>query len=90
MRGDLDNAFLNTGAKIAFIITDYFKAAGSNAETEMNQGRIMIDACKAAGCEFVVYSSCADIENFNENVHHVKSKLPIENYLKGIPKPPSL
>ncbi len=61
-----------SGAKIAFIVTDCFKAAGSNTETEFNQGKIMIDACKAAGCEFAVYMS-----NLLTRTCHIKSKLPV-------------
>lgn len=32
----------------------------------------MVDACKAAGCEFVIYSSCCDPEYFSDKVKHIK------------------
>ena len=38
-RADLDRAFRETGAKKVFVITDYFRAAKSNADTEFRQSR---------------------------------------------------
>ena len=43
---------------------------------------MMVDICKKSGCEFVVLSSVADLEHFNDKVHHIKGKIAIENYLK--------
>ena len=82
-RKDLDAAFKRSGAKLAFIITDYFLAARCSQSLEIAQGKKMIDACKAAGCNFVVYSSAADAERYNAKVKHIKGKVEIENYLKS-------
>jgi nucleoside-diphosphate-sugar epimerase len=62
------------GAKKAFIITDYFLAARSSQAREVEQGKMMVDACKKAGCEFVVYSSACDPEFMSDKVLHVKGK----------------
>ena len=51
LRADLDSAFKQTGAKKVFVITDYFRAAKSNAALEFQQGRDALDAAKAAGVD---------------------------------------
>ena len=44
IRADWDRAFQVTGAKKAFVITDYFRAAKCDADLECRQGRDAIDA----------------------------------------------
>eukprot|EP01035_Chromulina_nebulosa_P034944 gene34944-46948_t len=67
-RADLDAAFASSGAKIAFLITDFFLAAKSKQALEIEQGKIQVDACKAAGCEYVIYSSAGDADKMNDKV----------------------
>lgn len=80
-RADLDAAFASSGAKIAFLITDFFLAAKSKQALEIEQGKIQVDACKAAGCEYVLYSSAGDADKMNDKVKHIKGKLVVEQYL---------
>ena len=65
IRADLDRAFAETGAKKVFVITDYFRAAKSNADVEFRQGRDAIDATKAAGVDHLIFMSVADAELFD-------------------------
>ncbi len=87
VRADLDRAFAETGAKKVFVITDYFKAAKSNADVEFRQGRDAIDAAKAAGADHVIFMSVADAEFFDAQTKHLKAKVSLEKYLResGVP-----
>lgn len=87
IRSDLDKAFKETGAKKAFVITDYFGAAKSNADLEYRQGQDAIDAAKAAGVDHLIFMSVADAEFFNEHVKHLKAKVALEKYVResGVP-----
>jgi uncharacterized protein YbjT (DUF2867 family) len=87
LREDLDRAFKQTAAQKVFVITDYFKAAKSNADLEYKQGRNAIDAAKAAGVDHLIFMSVADAEFFNEHVKHLKAKVALEKYLResGVP-----
>ena len=86
-RTDLDRAFAQTGAKKVFVITDYFRAAKSNADVEFRQGRDAIDAAKAAGVNHLIFMSVADAECFDEHTKHMKAKVELEKYLRqsGVP-----
>lgn len=86
-RADLDRALLETGAKKLFVLTDYFAAAKSNSQLEIQQGKNAIDAAKAAGVEHLVFMSVADAELMDAKVKHIKTKVEIEAYLKasGVP-----
>jgi len=87
LRKDLDRAFAETGAKKVFVITDYFRAAKSNADLEFRQGRDAIDAAKAAGVNHLIFMSVADAECFDEHTKHMKAKVKLEKYLResGVP-----
>ena len=87
LRKDLDRAFTETGAKKVFVITDYFRAAKSNADLEFRQGRDAIDAAKAAGVDHLIFMSVADAECFDEHTKHMKAKVKLEKYLResGVP-----
>jgi len=87
LRADLDRAFAQTGAKIVFVITDYFGAARKSADLEFAQGRSAIDAARAAGVQHLVFMSVADAEMFDHHVRHVHAKLALEKYLieAGVP-----
>jgi uncharacterized protein YbjT (DUF2867 family) len=84
---DLDRAFEQSCAKKVFVITDYFRAAKSNADTEFRQGSDAINAAKKAGVDHLIFMSVADAELFNENVKHLKAKVALEKYLResGVP-----
>ena len=87
VRSDLEYAFETTGAKKVFAITDYFGAARSNGDLEIDHGKIAIDVAKAKGIEHFIFVSVVDAEHFNNHVRHIKTKLVIEDYLRqsGIP-----
>jgi len=87
IRADLDRAFKETGAKKVFVITDYFKAAKSDADVEFQQGRDAIDAAKAAGVDHLIFMSVADAECFDKHTKHMKAKVELEKYLRqsGVP-----
>lgn len=82
VRGDLDRAFLETGAKKVFSITDYFGAAKSRSNTEIQHGKNAIDAAKSANVDHFIFVSVTDAEFFNEHVTHIKTKVVIEDYLR--------
>jgi uncharacterized protein YbjT (DUF2867 family) len=87
IRADVDRAFKETGAKKVFVITDYFRAAKSNAAVELQQGRDAIDAAKAAGVDHLIFMSVADAECFDKHTKHLKAKVKLEKYLRqsGVP-----
>ena len=83
VRTDLDRAFAESGAKKVFVITDYFRAAKSNADVEFRQGRDAIDAAKAAGVDHLIFMSVADAECFDAQTKHLKAKVALEEYVRG-------
>lgn len=87
LREDLDRALAESGARKVFVITDYFAAAGKDAEVEYRQGRDAIDAARAAGVDHLIFMSVADAEFFDEHVTHLKAKVALEKYLResGVP-----
>lgn len=87
LREDLDRAFVQTGARKVFVITDYFAAAKKSADLEFEQGRSAIDAAKAAGVDHLVFMSVADAELFDQHVKHLHAKVALERYLResGVP-----
>jgi uncharacterized protein YbjT (DUF2867 family) len=82
-RQDLDRAFLETGAKKLFAITDYFGAAKSNSDKEIAHGKSAIDAARVAEVDHLIFMSVADAELMDERVKHIKTKAVIEAYLKA-------
>lgn len=86
-RKDLDRALKESCAKKVFSITDYFGAAKSDGDVEIEHGKVAIDAAKQQGVEHFIFVSVVDAENFNDHVKHIKSKLKIEEYLRksGLP-----
>ncbi len=87
IRADLDKAFQETGAKKVFVITDYFGAAKSNADSEYRHGKDAVDAAKAARIDHLIFMSVADAQFFNEHVKHLKAKVALEKYVQesGVP-----
>ena len=86
-RSGLEYAFEKTGAKKVFAITDYFGAAQSRGDLEIEHGRTAIDVAKVNCVEHFIFVSVVDAENFNEHVRHIKTKIAIEDYLRqsGVP-----
>jgi len=86
-RSEIERALTETGAKKVFSITDYFLAAKSNPDIEIQHGKSAIDAAKAAKIDHFVFVSVVDAELFNEHVTHIKTKIEIEDYLRksGLP-----
>ena len=76
-------AFKSTGAKLAFLITDFFLSAKGKTELEITQGKLQVDVAKAAGVEFVIYSSAGDSEKMGTKVKHLVGKVVVEDYLKS-------
>lgn len=86
-RADLDRALKDTGARKVFAITDYFGAAKSKPDIEIQYGKNAVDAAKAAKVDHFIFVSVADAEHFNDDVKHIKTKVVIEDYLRksGVP-----
>lgn len=86
-RNGLEYAFETTGAKKVLAITDYFGAARSNGDLEIEHGKTAIDVAKEKGVEHFIFVSVVDAEYFNHHVRHIKTKLVIEDYLRqsGMP-----
>ena len=76
-----------SGAKLLLFITDFFKAAKNNADTEEAHGKHAVDAAKAAGVQHTIFVSVADAEKFPRACTHLLAKPRIEAYLRasGIP-----
>ena len=73
-RSEIERALTETGAKKVFSITDYFLAAKSNPDIEIQHGKSAIDAAKAAKVDHFVFVSVVDAELFNEHVTHIKTR----------------
>lgn len=86
-KSEIERALTETGAKKIFSITDYFGAAKSKAQIEIQHGKNAIDAAKATGVDQFIFVSVVDAELFNEHVTHIKTKVVIEDYLRnsGLP-----
>ena len=80
-------AFVASGAKKVFVVTDFFSAAGKSAEGELAQGCAAIDAAKATGVDHLIFISVADAEFFDEHVTNLKAKVQLEAYVRasGVP-----
>ena len=86
-RKDLKNAIEQSSIKKIFSITDYFGAAKSKGDVEIEHGKIAVDVAKAANVDHFIFVSVVDAEVFNEHVRHIKTKLAIEDYVRksGLP-----
>ncbi len=82
VKKDLDRAIAETGVDKIFSITDYFGAAKSNADVEIQHGINAINAAKDATIDHFIFVSVADAEYFNEHVRHIKTKMILEDYLQ--------
>ena len=84
---EMPKALQVSGAKLLLFITDFFKAAKNNADTEEAHGKHAVDAAKAAGIQHTIFVSVADAEKFPRACTHLLAKPRIEAYLRasGIP-----
>ena len=84
---EMPKALQVSGAKLLLFITDFFKAAKNNADTEEAHGKHAVDAAKAAGVQHTIFVSVADAEKFPRACTHLLAKPRIEAYLRasGIP-----
>lgn len=84
---DIERAIKASGAKQLVFLTDFYSAAKGSAAKEEEQGKLIVDAVKAAGCiEFTVFISVADVEacaKHRPKAMHMRPKGTIEAYLKA-------
>lgn len=82
----MERAF--AGAWGAFLVTSFWDpAAGLAHDTDLVQGKIMVDAAVAAGVKFIVWSSLHDINAMSGGkleVPHFTSKNKVEQYIKSV------
>lgn len=82
VRGDYDDSASLAAAMRdawgAFLVTDWWE---HGVEREIEHGRILIDAARAAGVEYVVFTSVANADR-DTGVPHFDSKYEIEQYLR--------
>ena len=82
-RADVDRAIKESGATKLVFLTDYVLAAKENPKLEAEQGKMMVDAAKAAGVEHAIFLSIADAQLFGPKAKHAHAKVEIEEYLKA-------
>jgi uncharacterized protein YbjT (DUF2867 family) len=82
----MERAF--TGAWGAFLVTSFWDpAAGLAHDTDLVQGKIMVDAAVAAGLKFAVWSSLHDIEAISGGrlkAPHFTLKNKVEQYIRSV------
>ena len=86
VREDVERAVRESGAKQLVFITDFFGAAKAKMATEEQQGKMIVDAIKASGVEYVVFISVHDIEAYAKHrpkALHILPKGAVEAYLRA-------
>jgi uncharacterized protein YbjT (DUF2867 family) len=82
----MERAF--AGAWGAYLVTNFWDpAAGLAPDTDLVQGKTMVDAAVAAGVKFVVWSSLHDIEAISGGkleVPHFTFKNKVEQYIRSV------
>jgi len=82
----MERAF--AGAWGAYLVTNFWDpAAGLAHDTDLVQGKTMVDTAVAAGVKFVVWSSLHDIEAISGGkleVPHYTNKNKVEQYIRSI------
>lgn len=90
LRGDMDNpADLNSAMKGVYgvySVQDYWTLG---PRREVQQGKNMADAARAADVEHFVYSSCGGVER-NSGITHWETKWEIENYIRKLGLPATM
>ena len=82
-RADVDRAIKESGATKLVFLTDYVLAAKENPKLEAEQGKMMVDAAKAAGVDHAIFLSIADAQLLGPKAYHAHAKLAIEAHLKA-------
>ncbi|KAJ7681844.1 NAD(P)-binding protein [Mycena polygramma] len=86
-RAEVFKAFV--GADFAFLVTNFWEHL--NKERETNEGRLLVDAAKAAGVSRIVWSGLPFTSKLTSgryvNIHHFDSKALVTEYARtaGIP-----
>lgn len=62
VRADVDRAIRESGATAIVLMTDFFLAAKSKKAVEAAQGKMMVDAAKAAGIAHTIFLSVGDAD----------------------------
>lgn len=84
-----DTARAVKGAHTVFFVTNYWESM--SRETEVGQGKMVTDACKAAGVKHIIFSSLVDVTEVTKgrlsHVAHFDGKAEIERYIResGVP-----
>ncbi|KAH7071393.1 hypothetical protein BKA63DRAFT_419387 [Paraphoma chrysanthemicola] len=75
-----------TGSTAVFGVTNYWEKA--SLEHEVQQGRNLTDACKAAGVANLIWSTLPYVSKITNgklhNLHHFDSKAMVEEYIKQV------
>jgi uncharacterized protein YbjT (DUF2867 family) len=72
------------GAHTVFLVTNFWESMSS--EVEINQGKAVVDASKAAGVQHIIFSSLINVTKASSgrlpNVSHFDGKAAIEEYIR--------
>lgn len=77
------------GAHTVFLVTNYWES--KSAKVEVNQGKAVTDASKAAGVKHIIFSSLIHASKASKgrlsHIQHFDSKADIETYIRdsGVP-----
>ncbi|KAI5456743.1 hypothetical protein BGZ63DRAFT_495985 [Mariannaea sp. PMI_226] len=77
------------GAHTVFLVTNFWEKG--SADSEINQGKAVTDACKAAGVKHLIFSSLLNVTEASKgrlpNITHFDGKAKIEEYIRssGVP-----
>ncbi|KAL7939283.1 hypothetical protein V8C35DRAFT_286224 [Trichoderma chlorosporum] len=77
------------GAHTVFLVTNFWESM--SADTEVSQGRAVVDASKTAGVQHIIFSSLIDATKASSgrlpNISHFDGKARIEEYIRssGVP-----
>jgi uncharacterized protein YbjT (DUF2867 family) len=83
VRADVDRAIAESKATSVVFLTDFFLAAKKSVSKEFEQGKLIVDACKAAGVQHTIFLSVFGPDKAGPKVLHFHAKLQVENYLKA-------
>lgn len=72
------------GAHTVFLMTNFW--ASMSADTEISQGKAVVDACKAANVQHLIFSSLINTKKASNgrlpNISHFDGKAKIEEYIR--------
>ncbi|KAL6801308.1 hypothetical protein GGI42DRAFT_43012 [Trichoderma sp. SZMC 28013] len=77
------------GAHTVFLVTNFWESM--SADTEISQGKAVVDASKAAGVQHIIFSSLINATDASNgrlpNISHFDGKAKIEEYIRssGVP-----